>query len=237
MKLFHLCLCILTSGFIGHIHAGDNAEIFSAKFGNHIAKTAEESHSGKGSDMIQTAVIRQKIPELLEQLNCNYFVDAPCGDFFWMKKVPVNGMYIGCDVIQATIDELQKKYGNRHRYFLQVDFCMEPIPYGDLVLCRDCLVHHTYSNIAKILRNFKASDSKYLLTTTFPTHANAEITTGEWRPLNLTAAPFHFPPPILIINEGCTEGNGFWHDKSLALWKMEDIPDTFIEKYVDENAN
>jgi hypothetical protein len=35
--------------------------------------------------------------------------------------------------------------------------------------------------------------------------------------------PFYFKKPILIINEECTENDGLYADKSLALWKLKDI--------------
>ena len=74
------------------------------------------------------------------------------------------------------------------------------------------------------LKNFKKSKSTYLLTTSFIKHtANTDIVTGEWQPLNLQLAPFHFPMPIKVINEHCTEEGNKYQDKSLCLWKLEDI--------------
>jgi hypothetical protein len=37
-------------------------------------------------------------------------------------------------------------------------------------------------------------------------------------------APFNFPRPIKLINEGCTEGNNLFTDKALGLWRLQDIP-------------
>ncbi len=51
-----------------------------------------------------------------------------------------------------------------------------------------------------------------------------DIGKGLWRTLNLEIHPFHFPKPITVINEHCTEGNGEYSDKSLELWLLEDIP-------------
>jgi hypothetical protein len=36
-------------------------------------------------------------------------------------------------------------------------------------------------------------------------------------------APFNFPPPIELINEGCTEGDNLFADKSIGLWRLQDI--------------
>jgi hypothetical protein len=46
---------------------------------------------------------------------------------------------------------------------------------------------------------------------------------GQFRPLNLEAPPMSLPAPMLMINEGCTEGDGKYQDKSLGLWRMLDI--------------
>lgn len=94
-----------------------------------------------------------------------------------------------------------------------MDITKDRLPTGDLILCRDCLVHFSLSD------NFKASQSRYLLTTTFTNLTfNQEIRTGSWRPLNLEIEPFNFPKPILVINENCTEGEMNFTDRSLALW-------------------
>lgn len=42
--------------------------------------------------------------------------------------------------------------------------------------------------------------------------------------INLERAPFGFPPPLELVNEGCTEGDGRFADKSLALWRIAELP-------------
>ena len=43
--------------------------------------------SGPGSSLVQTATIRRDIPALLASLGIRSFLDAPCGDFNWMRHV------------------------------------------------------------------------------------------------------------------------------------------------------
>jgi hypothetical protein len=45
-------------------------------------------------------------------------------------------------------------------------------------------------------------------------------TEGDWRPLNLCAPPFNFPPPLRIIHEPYRA----FTDKSLGLWRVADLP-------------
>jgi hypothetical protein len=188
-----------------------------------------ESKSGSGSNLVQTAVIRRKIPEIVKQYGIKTMLDAPCGDFYWMKEIreDLGGSldhYYGGDIVMELTRENGQRYGDDKFSFLQLDIINDPLPRVDLVFCRDCLVHLSYPKILRALRQFKKSGSMYLLTTTFTDRpSNKDIVTGDWRPLNLSAFPFCFQPPIVLINEGCTENDGNYQDKCLGLWRLEDL--------------
>ena len=189
-------------------------------------KKLREGHSssGSGSSLAQTKLIRQALPDMIQELGCRSLLDVPCGDFFWIKNVNLNIDYIGGDIVEDIIDRNTRVYGNAQRRFIRIDLTQNELPKADLVLCRDCLVHFRYSRIFAALRNIKRSGSGYLLTTTFPEEGlNQDIPTGAWRPINLQLAPFRFPLPIRVINEGHPEAD--YRDKSLALWRIADIPD------------
>ena len=84
--------------------------------------------------------------------------------------------------------------------------------------------HLKLKDARQALRNIASSGSKYLLTTTFTARtANEELGLIFFRPLNLQKPPFSLPEPIEIISEECTENDGAFSDKSLALWRIEDI--------------
>jgi hypothetical protein len=184
-----------------------------------------DSRSGAGSDLIQTAEIRKRIPEIVADLGARTMLDIPCGDFHWMKEVELNVEYIGADIVEELIRQNQKLFGTPLRRFIVCDITKEPVPTVDLVLCRDLLVHLSYQDTFAALRSMRLSGSKYLLTTTFTERShNFDIpTTGKWRPLNLELEPFKFGEPLLLINEKCTEGEGAWSDKSLGLWRIADL--------------
>jgi hypothetical protein len=183
-----------------------------------------ESRSGSGSSMQQTAEIRIRIPELLHELNARSMFDAPCGDFYWMKAVDLDNVdYIGGDIVESLAIDLNKKFGSPKRRFVSVDITKGALPDVDVMLCRDCLVHLPYEHISAFISNLQKSNIKYLLTTTFPGRQNVNIKMGNWRPLDLQRAPFHFPPPVTLINEKCTQGNGLYSDKSLGLWKVSEL--------------
>lgn len=54
-----------------------------------------ESRSGAGSTLASTANIRRELPGLVERLNIRTLLDAPCGDFNWMKEVALPA---GCTI-------------------------------------------------------------------------------------------------------------------------------------------
>jgi hypothetical protein len=141
-----------------------------------------------------------------------------------MRTVNLNVDYTGGDIVDDIIECNTKLYGGANRRFIRVDLTRDDLPKTDLVLCRDCLVHFPYSRIFAALGNIKRSGSGYLLTTTFPEKGpNEDIPTGAWRPINLQLPPFRFPLPMQVINEGHPDAD--YRDKSLALWRVTDIPD------------
>jgi hypothetical protein len=188
------------------------------------------SRSGPGSDLLQTQIVRNTLPKIIRDLGAKSLLDIPCGDFYWMKDVELNVEYIGADVVPSLIRKVSKSFANERRTFLNLDILTDAPPPADLVLSRDLLVHLSFKDIFVALENLSRSKYRWILTTTFPNReTNADIRTGEWRPLNLQAAPFNFPNPQLLVNEGCTEQNGLFRDKSLALWDFAIVQEIVLK--------
>jgi len=189
------------------------------------SRACRESVSGPGSSLNHTAEIRRSLPSIIRDIDARSLLDAACGDFNWMRHVALElDEYIGVDLLPAIIEQNQRFFAERGRTFMHSDITRDALPKVDLILCRDCLVHHSYENIFRVLRNFNGSKSKYLLTTTFDQRkTNGDIKTGGWRPVNLQLPPFCFPEPVRTINEKCSENNGRYADKSLGLWRLDDI--------------
>ena len=185
------------------------------------------SRSGAGSDLVQSEVIRRELPALLKKLHVQSLLDAPCGDWYWMGQVDLDvETYIGVDIVEALILGNQKKFGNASRNFLCLNLTQDDLPKVDLIFSRDCLVHLSLKDALRVIANFKRTGSKYLLTTTFINRDRNNELAGKdnfWRPLNMQRLPFNFPPPLQLINEGCTEENGVYTDKCLGLWLLQDI--------------
>lgn len=184
-----------------------------------------ESASGLGSSVSATDAIRQGLVDVCRDYSVSSMLDAPCGDYGWMSsaKLPIE-TYIGLDIVPELIEANRSKYRSESVRFETADLTRDPLPKVDLILCRDCLVHLSFENILRVLRNMVQSGSRYLLTTTFPEHdQNGDIIDGDWRLLNLQKKPFSFPEPLRLINERCTEGDGAYDDKSLGLWRIDSI--------------
>lgn len=178
-----------------------------------------ESISGRGSTLAYTVVIRRELPVLLESVEARSLLDAPCGDFNWMRHVALGGVkYIGGDIVPELIARNREQYGDTSRDFLVLDLTKDQLPLVDVILCRDCLIHLSYRHIHAAISNFKKSNARYLLTTTHPTvRENSDIPTGAWRSVNLQLPPFNFPEPIQLITEHAGTG------KCLGLWKLETL--------------
>jgi hypothetical protein len=187
---------------------------------------AEASRSGLGSQGVATSRLEAELPKLFARHGIRTLLDLPCGDFGWMRRVcPSLDHYLGADIVAEIVAQNAADFVSVDGRvgFVRCDLLTDPLPVMDAVLCRDCLVHLSYANIAKALANLRRSGSRWLLATTFPDQsANIDIANGDWRPVNLEAAPFHLAPPVEILNEGCEEAGGGYSDKSLGLWRLAD---------------
>lgn len=205
-------------------------QIFTEYFNNNSWK-GKESVSGPGSDYEQVKYLIPELEILLEDLKIKSMLDAPCGDFNWMRKIDLSSInYIGADIVEGVIDRNNKKYKSKNIKFTTMDIVTDTLPCVDLIMVRDCFVHLPNEDIIQSLNNIKNSGSKYLLTTNFfwkhfPNNKN--ISVGGWRRIDFTQKPFNFPYPDRIIIEGNIQS--YDRDKSLALWKIKDIPNFEID--------
>jgi SAM-dependent methyltransferase len=183
---------------------------------------APESASGLGSELDATATLRAELPRLLEKLGVTSLLDAPCGDAGWINLV--SGVHIiGVDIVPALIERLQAQAaaGAIKGHYHLADITGDVLPRCDAILCRDCLVHLSFANIARTVANFRASGAKWLIATTFPEwQSNRDCEDGDWRALNFERAPFHWGSPVELLNENCLEAGGGWRDKSLGVWRL-----------------
>jgi hypothetical protein len=178
-----------------------------------------ESRSGQCATVEASNVVRRELPPLLRRLGAHTMLDAPCGDFNWMRHVELPlERYIGADIVPGLIERNRAAFGSGIREFQVLDITRDAIPRVDVVFCRDCLVHLSLGLIEAAIANFKRSGSTFLLTTSYTaSEGNRDIATGDVFLLNLEKPPFAFPRPLDVIQESPT------HGRILGLWRIEDL--------------
>lgn len=176
--------------------------------------------SGSGSGLDATANVRRELPKLLEKIGTRTLLDVGCGDFTWMRTVPLGGIdYVGVDIVEGLIDENAKNFGREGIRFVQANAVSDPLPEADTVLIREVLFHLSFEDAMAVLRNLLSKPRDYLLITTDRQPSlNFDIPSGDYRMLNLEARPFKFPEPEFFIEE-----KGKVPQRRLAAWKADDI--------------
>lgn len=168
-----------------------------------------ESQSGLGSSMENTKELREALPRIFSRHNVYTLTDIPCGDWHWMRHVDLSCIdYLGCDVVPELVLRLAAQFtSNKPRVRFAVLDAVNAMPrHSDLILCRDLLFHLSNANALRVLRNFRDSGSRLLLTTTFRGRVgcNAALCDGNtvgWRPVDVESAPFCLPAPLDVVQE------------------------------------
>lgn len=193
--------------------------------------TAGVSKSGFNASLRSTKRLRAAFPALFADYGIKRFVDAPCGDFFWMQHVDLTGIeYWGLE-ISNSLNDFNQQFATDSRHFAIADITSDPLPAADLLMVRDCLVHLTFEMRWAFFDNFLASNIPYLLITSWLRPDNRWVYhNGGEKSFNMTAEPFNFPPPIRFILETADtlpaaeldnpetlhRGMGLWHREAIA---------------------
>ena len=190
---------------------------------------SSESRSGEGSELSSTSHLRTTLPTLIENYKISSLVDAPCGDFNWMKLVnfrkPVK--YIGIDIVETVITENIRNYGQEKISFILSDIISDQLPDCDLLLVRDALFHFSFKDIDKFLKNIANLDYKYLLTTTHyqleNNFKNRDIITGDFRLIDLHKHPFNIESKD-VLEEVIDYKVGSGSPKKLLMLEKRNVP-------------
>lgn len=192
--------------------------VFSRFYRRNVWSNAE-SRSGRSSTLAATDAVRKELPGLLADLGARSMLDAPCGDFNWMRhlELPLN-RYVGADIVGELIESNRTRFAREGREFRVIDITNDSLPRVDVILCRDCLIHLSFDAIHAAIANFRRSGSTYLLTTTNTTSpGNRDVVVGDCFLLNLEKPPFDFPAPMRTLVESEV------HGRSLGLWRIADL--------------
>jgi hypothetical protein len=178
-----------------------------------------QSLSGPGSDVQSTEDLRDTLPLVLSGLGVRVLLDAGCGDFNWMKMIDLPCQYIGSDIVASVIEANQAAYGNANRSFVRADIIRDRLPAADAVICRELLFHLSYEQGFRAIDNLLATGARYyFLTSNRGYWLNFDIVTGDWRELNLEAAPFRLPSPRLALRDDFEVP-----DRFIGVWEREEL--------------
>ncbi|NPC57392.1 class I SAM-dependent methyltransferase [Caenimonas soli] len=195
--------------------------IFSRAYSSR-AWGSEESGSGVGSELGATEALRAYLPGLFKRLGVEKILDAPCGDWNWMRLVDLEGIdYVGVDVVPEVIAKNQAAYAAAGVRFKVADITRDDLPSADLILCRDCWVHLSFRDAASILENFRRCGATWLLVSNSPqiSENKNQLTGLSWRYLNLHQPPFNFPAGLEARKDHYDD-----HGFQITLWRIADLP-------------
>ena len=202
-------------------------DIFSQIYarGLWIEAEGQESLSGAGSMQQSTQTLVGRLSAFLAEIECRHLVDIGCGDFNWMKRVEGSFDYVGVDVVPQVIAENEQRYGDVRRRFLCLDATREPIPSGDVALCREVLFHLSFEDGLRLLANIKRAGFRYVvLTNDTGAIFNGDITNGGFRPLNLTKAPYRLPAPSRMLDDDSLGVAKAAKGRVLGVWETAALP-------------
>jgi predicted nicotinamide N-methyase len=122
--------------------------------------------------------------------------------------------YKGIDVSDVVLTNT-KKYSRAGVKFLELDAVRDDIPSADLVIIKDVMQHWSNDDIIKFLPRLNRFGAA-LITNGFHQNVmhllNKDITTGEYRAINLSNSPFNINGHFV-----------YWftadEPKSIFLWK------------------
>jgi hypothetical protein len=180
-----------------------------------------ESVSGEGSTLAITAKARAAIETIVREHGIRSMLDAPCGDFHWMRHTRLDGVaYTGADIVRPLVERNQREYGSASRRFIHLDIVEQVCEPVDLIVCRDCIQHLPNAEALRVIRNFSASGSKWLLMTMSPRLTRNEDMgkPGGFRGVNLFLPPFNMPRPEREFVEWVDASPNL--DKTLGLWRL-----------------
>jgi hypothetical protein len=183
---------------------------------------SHESRSGPGSELARTQPFRLALEDFLEKVEARTLLDAPCGDFNWMRHVqlPAGCAYVGVDIVEPMISRLQTQFASEAVKFQHGDIVCAPPPPADVWLCRESLFHFTLRDAGRVLSAWRASRIPWFLATTSPdVERNSDIRSGSFRPMNLERRPFNLGTPVLRLPDGTRGDPG----KVVGVWVHPDM--------------
>ncbi len=161
--------------------------------------------SGHGSLPSVTKSYRSFLETFIKNNDITSIVDYGCGDWQFSKIIKWgDAKYVGVDIVPSVIKEDNKKYANDKISFKAIEPGQAKLPKGDLLIVKDVLQHLSKKDIDQFLKDILPNYKYALITNCIDPlkDVNAEIKTGEFRPLDLRKKPYGIKGSIVYDFSG-----------------------------------
>ena len=147
--------------------------------------------SGSGSTLEITREYRAYVEDFMKTHAVKSVVDAGCGDWTFSSTMDWgDASYLGVDIASDIVDADRKKYQSDKVRF-QVGDISEELPAADLLISKDVLQHLSNRLVQKFIENnLKKGKYRWVILTNDRGSANADVTPGGYRAIDLAAPPF-----------------------------------------------
>lgn len=179
------------------LSADSNEEVFTQiyKEGSWGKNEEGEGYSGPGSEPKHAGPYIAFLQHFIKSNGIKSVVDVGCGDWSFSKYIDWGEIqYEGIDIVKSVIEKNKEQFASPTITFTHADFLNDPLPEGDLLICKDVLQHLSNQEIDHFLQ--KISQFKHVLITNdidpnTLTGTNFDIKAGAWRTLDLNKPPFN----------------------------------------------
>ena len=147
--------------------------------------------SGSGSTLEITREYRAYVEDFMKKHAVKSVVDAGCGDWSFSSAMDWgDATYLGIDIAADVIEAVRKKH-EKGKIKCQVGDITEDLPAADLLISKDVLQHLSNELIHKFIKNnLRKGKYKWVILTNDRSSENRDISTGEYRMIDLAAPPF-----------------------------------------------
>jgi hypothetical protein len=183
--------------------------------------------SGAGAIRDGAVSFLEFLQNFVDSMNIKTIVDMGCGDFQLLKHLilPDHIRYLGLDIVDDIILHNTEKYAKANMKFEIINEFEELEKYsGDLLIIKDVLqiwnVEQIQYFIKKILPKYKYA---IIVNNSLPLagqkEQNADIVSGDSRPVNLGAPPFNVKLEVI------KEYSGYGRRKRICLYTNPKLAD------------
>lgn len=205
--------------FVKELLIENNKDNPNAVFNTIYKTNAWGKGSGSGSDALLCAAYVKFLQDFFAKHKIKSVVDCGCGDWQFSRYIDFSGIdYKGFDVASFVIEQNTKVFQRENVNFTLYNGDFTLLPSADLLICKDVLQHLSNAKIQEflgILPRFKFA----LITNDIAQNVNDDISTGDYRALDLRLKPFNLD--LKVVHSILRMPNA--PDMPVMLWENKSL--------------